>query len=242
MFCPQCKTEYRQEFTECSDCGVALVENLGESSANVEGMELLWAGNDPRAYQEYRLALQTAGIAFTDEPPGQRFLYTSLRPPLEIWTHRRDHEVVKKVRQEILGDDDPAQETPEYGSDTEASFNTEGGYQKRTEPFWLRSWTTKAIKGEASQEQETPELVDSEEPEEDSADDIIEDFKPEAATAEVWSGEEAMARMFESCLRENGIGCVIAAANDTTKVFVLPNREARAKEIVREVMDATPPE
>ena len=54
----------------------------------------------------------------------------------------------------------------------EASFNTEGGYQKRTEPFWLRAWTTKAIKGEAFQEQETPELVDSEEPEEESADDI----------------------------------------------------------------------
>ena len=51
-----------------------------------------------------------------------------------------------------------------------------------------------------------------------------------------------MARMFESCLRENGIGCVITAASDATKVFVLPNRKARAKEIIREVMDATPPE
>jgi len=207
----------------------------------VEGMELLWAGNDPRAYQEYRFALQTAGIAFTDEPPGQRFLYTSLRPPLEIWTHRGDHEAVKKIHQEILGDDDPGQETVEFGSDVEASFNAAGGYQKRTEPFWLRAWTTKATKGGASQEQEMPE-GDSGEPEEAPADDIIEDFDPETATAEVWSGEEAMARMFQSCLRENGIGCVIAAANDATKVFVLPNREARAKEIIREVMDATPPE
>lgn len=28
MFCPQCKAEYREGFTTCSDCGVALVAAL----------------------------------------------------------------------------------------------------------------------------------------------------------------------------------------------------------------------
>ncbi len=28
MFCPSCETEYREGFTECSDCGVALVLTL----------------------------------------------------------------------------------------------------------------------------------------------------------------------------------------------------------------------
>ena len=28
MFCPQCKAEYRTGFTQCTDCGVALVERL----------------------------------------------------------------------------------------------------------------------------------------------------------------------------------------------------------------------
>lgn len=28
MFCPQCKAEYREGFTTCSDCGVALVTDL----------------------------------------------------------------------------------------------------------------------------------------------------------------------------------------------------------------------
>jgi Putative prokaryotic signal transducing protein len=28
MFCPQCKTEYREGFTTCSDCGVPLVSEL----------------------------------------------------------------------------------------------------------------------------------------------------------------------------------------------------------------------
>lgn len=28
MFCPECEAEYREGFTECSDCGVALVHTL----------------------------------------------------------------------------------------------------------------------------------------------------------------------------------------------------------------------
>ncbi len=28
MFCPKCQTEYREGFTECADCHVALVEQL----------------------------------------------------------------------------------------------------------------------------------------------------------------------------------------------------------------------
>src|SRR5688572_30610020 len=31
MFCPQCKAEYRQGYTRCSDCGVPLVSVLPDS-------------------------------------------------------------------------------------------------------------------------------------------------------------------------------------------------------------------
>jgi len=32
MFCPKCRTEYRQGFTECADCKVPLVEELSPES------------------------------------------------------------------------------------------------------------------------------------------------------------------------------------------------------------------
>lgn len=36
MFCPNCKAEYREGFTKCSDCGVDLVEKLPEESHEID--------------------------------------------------------------------------------------------------------------------------------------------------------------------------------------------------------------
>ncbi len=33
MFCPVCKSEYRDGFTKCTDCGVNLVQQLADDSA-----------------------------------------------------------------------------------------------------------------------------------------------------------------------------------------------------------------
>ncbi len=39
MFCPECQVEYREGFTECSDCRVALVEELPEESESAAPLE-----------------------------------------------------------------------------------------------------------------------------------------------------------------------------------------------------------
>jgi hypothetical protein len=70
-----------------------------------------------------------------------------------------------------------------------------------------------------------------------------EPWNPAAATAEVWSGEDAsLAELLEACLRENLIGVRCAGREPgTLRLFVTARDEAAALEIIREVREATPP-
>jgi hypothetical protein len=75
------------------------------------------------------------------------------------------------------------------------------------------------------------------------------DFQPGEATAVVWTGDDiALADLLEACLRENRIGVrreqaatVPQAGENQTRLMVMPASEAAAREIVREVREATPP-
>jgi hypothetical protein len=72
---------------------------------------------------------------------------------------------------------------------------------------------------------------------------FVEDPHPDDATAEAWSGgEERMALFLKSCLATNGIGCHIGEGSGTFAVRVLPEDEARAKDIVRQVVEGILPE
>ena len=51
-----------------------------------------------------------------------------------------------------------------------------------------------------------------------------------------------MADYLKMCLGENGIGCVVVEYSGKVSVLVLPSSESRAKEIVRQVIDAAPPQ
>ena len=86
---------------------------------------------------------------------------------------------------------------------------------------------------------------DEEEDDDDASaapDDIAEDYDPEKATAEVWSGGEIEIKdMLVASLRENGIGCELTV-NGAFRLLVMPSDESRAREIVREVLDASPPQ
>jgi hypothetical protein len=84
------------------------------------------------------------------------------------------------------------------------------------------------------------DLGESDEP---TPDDIIEDFDPDEAIAGVWSGSDMDTRnMLIACLRENGIGCTLDDSGAEHRICVMPQSEKRAKEIIREVVEASPPE
>lgn len=67
---------------------------------------------------------------------------------------------------------------------------------------------------------------------------------PEDATAEAWSGEKkSIAQFLKSCLVENGIGCYIESRRTgVIAVRILPEHDGKAKEVVRQALEAIPPE
>lgn len=226
MFCPVCKAEYRFGFTRCSDCDVDLVANFAVPPASPEfddSYELLWSGNDPGIFLEFRDALQAEGISFLEEAPGPRVMYRSLRPPLEIWTHRRDHGSVDQVRKRIYGDD-PSED------DSNADVTSD-------------KLAPADIDADSDGNQEASEKLGEGYFNSESADPVGAAFFPEDATSEVWSGDDRnMAEILQACLRENNLPCVIDDSGLSQRLRVLPQAEARAEEIIREVIDAKLPE
>jgi hypothetical protein len=69
------------------------------------------------------------------------------------------------------------------------------------------------------------------------------DWNPTAANIEIWSGEDgALAELLEACLRENRIGVRREAAKPSRfRLLVMAADELAAREIIREVREATPP-
>jgi hypothetical protein len=81
------------------------------------------------------------------------------------------------------------------------------------------------------------------------SDYVPEDFEPDQATKEVWSGvaanyeDAATHDMILACLRENGIGTAEHGdAPSKLKILVRPAEESRAREIIREIVEGIPPE
>jgi hypothetical protein len=67
---------------------------------------------------------------------------------------------------------------------------------------------------------------------------------PARATVEIWTGEDgALAELLEACLRENRIGVRRegAAERAAQRLMIMPVDEPAAREIIREVREATPP-
>jgi hypothetical protein len=96
--------------------------------------------------------------------------------------------------------------------------------------------------GRASSEEQA-ELADSKTEDTATPDDIVEDFDAKRATCEVWAGEDArMAQYFDDCLRGVGIGCVVSADGKMVRVRVMPAAEKRAREVIREIVEASPPQ
>src|SRR5579862_3766907 len=110
MFCPNCNTEYRSGFTQCSDCGVDLVDHLPEdaSSGDVgtqtdsEGHKLLWKGIGPGPCGQICKALDDAGIFHKDTNKEFGILPTLTQCAEFIWINPPDREAAQTALAEAL--------------------------------------------------------------------------------------------------------------------------------------------
>jgi hypothetical protein len=217
MFCPNCKSEYRSGFTHCSDCGAELVERLEPVATNApragDGPELLWTGMDAAAQGLIVNALDDAEIPHHESTRDVGALPGLSQPVYAIFIPSRHHDAARLAMEKAVRD---LQDGP-----------------RQPDP---------AVAGSASGA--NPLEFEDQKDQDASAvpDDIVENYDPERATSEVWSGTDAdMKDMLVACLRENGIGCELDA-NGNFRILVMPESEARAREIVREVLDAAQPE
>jgi len=219
VFCPVCKSEYRVGFTKCSDCGGDLLEHLPEAApASSSDLALAWRGSDPSAFSAALAALQSAGIPSYQISDHNQLVwgFAIPRPQYQIVVRNSD----LKVACELVAQFD---ERPALA---------------HAKQIWKGRTASSDDVAEDTGETAIQASVSA-----DAPDDILVDFNPKDATSEVWSGDgEQMAQTFKDCLREVGIGCVIAAAAGKQVIFVLPSSAARAKEIIREIVDQTPPE
>ena len=69
------------------------------------------------------------------------------------------------------------------------------------------------------------------------------EWNPAAANIEIWTGEDgALAELLEACLRENRIGVRREGTKRSHfRLLIMPADEPAAREIIREVREATPP-
>ena len=100
MFCPLCKAEYRQGFTQCSDCHIALVATLHEAQS--VPVECLWDGSDRAECNRILTGLMNADIPYFSRetvkselwPWLSLLLVRFMRPKptydLKVWVLQRD--------------------------------------------------------------------------------------------------------------------------------------------------------
>ena len=118
MFCPQCRLEYREGFTRCSDCDVPLVESLPpEEAGDPASLDLVtvFETGEPTLLAMAHSLLDEEGIPYLTQGEGLQDLFgmgrlgtgfSTLVGPVHIQVERKREEEVRalfaKLEEETL--------------------------------------------------------------------------------------------------------------------------------------------
>ncbi len=212
MICPNCKTEYIRGVTQCAECEVPLVDALDSSAPKIS---------------------DESGIVSVWEgnDPGE---CATIKGALEkagipvIDQEAAGHFIFPSMR--------PKTEIYVSSADVEGAKKVLLDLGVWADPHEM-----------TDEEREALELPESDGPDEDEPDsdpaDTIENWDEDDPIAEVWAGStREFADTLSVCLREVGIASHKLCEAGRWSVVVRSQQEPRAREIVREVVEASPPE
>jgi len=255
MYCPQCKAEYRQGFTRCTDCDVELVyepppsaSGPGKAGARAENPEdpfcSFWRGDDPRIQAELCELLNEEGIPHKTVRREDHLFNMNTKSAFEIGIPFSQFENAEAAIKDAYGTEGEQQ-------DAALLLPYREGYAPGVRGVFpwqpLAKGYARAVFGRG----EEPGSAAAAAPEELDADEQAENmptawdptnWNPKEATVHVWSVEQPYPReMIEMALRENQIHVRLEKAGRKNTIFVPPGDELRAREIVREVGEGAPP-
>jgi len=243
LYCPQCGAEYREGYSSCSDCHVLLVRERpghvnsyqesvpGSGDANYGPLAHFWSGDDARLHAELCSLLDEAQIPNITIRKEDRLFLATTRPFFQIAVPCSQMERAESVIREAFG------EMPEL-ADPDAQ--TETGEPPDDKSRFVRNWAEKGLLPALLEKLREPRPHTEETRSSQTFDP--DDWFPEDATVEVWSGpDETLANMIAASLGENDIHARRDERQNSWLVLVQPNDEVRAREIIREIVEATPP-
>lgn len=122
MFCPQCRSEYREGFTVCSDCQVDLVATLPEASSSDDeqpDMELVtvFDSTNPALVGIAKTILEAAGIEFlaVGGSEGGPFAGNPFLGRVRLQVERARVDEATALLSEIEESDEPFEDEPPLG-------------------------------------------------------------------------------------------------------------------------------
>lgn len=225
MFCPQCKAEYRQGFTRCADCDVELVYALPQDSeqqgADERGGDfpggdrdrrLIWKGNDESECVALCRLLMKADIPYkVAQVPVEAKFKMRVKWRFEIGVPYADSQLAK----DLLGIEGEFTDACYDPADEDETEEGSGGDELRVD--------------------DTPSVAEV------RSDSYLKHWYPEDATVEIWSQNgDDISRDVAMALKENLIHCRVDHRDGLYKAFVMSEDEARAREIVREIVEGLP--
>jgi len=230
LYCPNCGAEYREGFSSCSDCHVLLVhepqhdfrqESVPEpGDPNKDPFCAFWQGDDPRIHAELCGVLEEAGIQHKTVYRKDHLFNLANYPTFQVGVPASRFEDAENVIHEA------------FPSDSREDESANSLILPRLLPDDRKNQIRKL-----------PEMLSTGEniPGPEAPGDP-EDWFSEDATALVWSGDAYVASAILAALNENDLHVRRELRNNMAEVFVLPDEQIHAKEIIREIVESTPME